>query len=94
MQRVIALFVVLALASCATAEPPKVAVCDGKHRRPANLYGSVLPDAPLDETLPAKAPAPVAAAPAEQTTPAPATPSPGLVSAIDPRSLLPCGRQA
>lgn len=37
----------LLLAGCATHHDPKPAVCDGKHRRPANPYGSVLPNAPL-----------------------------------------------
>lgn len=37
--------IVLALAGCATHSEPKPAVCDGKHRRPANAYGSVLPTA-------------------------------------------------
>jgi len=32
----------LALSGCATS-PKKVAVCDGKHRRAANIYGTVLP---------------------------------------------------
>ncbi len=38
--------IVLALAGCATHSEPKPAVCDGKHRRPANPYGTVLPTAP------------------------------------------------
>jgi len=32
----------LAVAGCSTLEKEKAPVCDGKHRRPANLYGSVL----------------------------------------------------
>lgn len=42
-----AIFIVVAamlLAGCATHSEPKPAVCDGKHRRPANPYGSVLPN--------------------------------------------------
>lgn len=47
----------LLLAGCASE--PKPAVCDGKHRRPANLYGSVLPAAPAaDAPTPAPAPGP------------------------------------
>ena len=42
----LALALALALAGCATHAEPKPAVCDGKHRRPANPYGSVLPTAP------------------------------------------------
>lgn len=30
-------------ASVATAKTPKLARCDGKSRRPANVYGSILP---------------------------------------------------
>ena len=32
----------LALAACATAAADKPAICDGRHRRPANPNGSVL----------------------------------------------------
>jgi hypothetical protein len=32
----------LAMAGCASTGGGKLAVCDGKHLRPANLYGSVL----------------------------------------------------
>lgn len=37
----------LALGGCAGAHVKKPSVCDGKHRRPANLYGTVLPTLPL-----------------------------------------------
>jgi len=47
----------LALCGCATSAADKPAVCDGKHRRPANLYGSV-----LDPASAPKAPAAPAAA--------------------------------
>ncbi len=40
----------LTLAGCASAGGEKPAVCDGKHRRPANLYGSVLSPAPSTST--------------------------------------------
>lgn len=47
------LIAVLALGGCSTLGKEKAPTCDGKHRRPANLYGSVLdPTAP-----PASAPA-------------------------------------
>ena len=37
----------LALGGCASLGKEKAPVCDGKHRRPANLYGTVLdPTAP------------------------------------------------
>ncbi|GAA3275501.1 hypothetical protein SAQ01S_06680 [Sphingomonas aquatilis NBRC 16722] len=37
----------IALSGCAGAQLKKPAVCDGKHRRPANAYGSVLPTLPI-----------------------------------------------
>jgi hypothetical protein len=42
--RIPALMVVasLALASCSSTGPKKLAVCDGKYLRPANPYGTVL----------------------------------------------------
>ncbi|ODT89107.1 lipoprotein [Phenylobacterium sp. SCN 70-31] len=33
---------IFALAGCASTGGGKLAVCDGKHLRPANFYGSVL----------------------------------------------------
>ena len=55
MRRVtIAAIGALALGGCTGAHIKKPAVCDGKHRRPANLYGSILP------TLPVPVPAPQA----------------------------------
>jgi hypothetical protein len=59
----------LALAGCASTGSGKLAVCDGKHLRPANPYGSVLapttngaapaaagPDAAKPKTLSSNAP--------------------------------------
>ena len=37
----------LALSGCAGTHLKPAAVCDGKHRRPANLYGSILPTLPV-----------------------------------------------
>lgn len=37
----------LALSGCTGTHIKRPAVCDGKHRRPANLYGSVLPTLPV-----------------------------------------------
>ncbi len=37
----------LALGGCAGTHISKPAVCDGKHRRPANLYGTTLPTLPI-----------------------------------------------
>lgn len=43
----------LAIAGCSTTKADKPPVCDGKHRRPANVYGSVLsPDAGSDAAKP------------------------------------------
>jgi hypothetical protein len=36
-----------ALSSCAGSHIKAPAVCDGKHRRPANLYGTILPTLPV-----------------------------------------------
>ena len=37
----------LLLNGCAGSHISKPAVCDGKHRRPANLYGTILPTLPV-----------------------------------------------
>lgn len=68
------------LAGCAS--DPKPAVCDGKHRRPANPYGSVLPSVPA-----------TGAAPPSHLAPPPPSPPvpPGPQSSLDPQSLAPCG---
>ena len=36
-----------ALSGCTGTHIKPAAVCDGKHRRPANLYGSILPTLPV-----------------------------------------------
>ncbi len=74
----------VALAGCAHNPDGKPAVCDGRHRRPANPYGSVLPNFPgqpdvKPSSLDAKAPRP---------------PTPSPLSALDPVSLAPCGSRA
>lgn len=48
---VLTLAATLALSGCASSGSGKLAVCDGKHLRPANPYGTVL-------ALPAEAAAP------------------------------------
>jgi hypothetical protein len=86
MTRLVALAAVtlLVLAGCAHQDP-KPAVCDGKHRRPANPYGSVLPN--ISDGSAAR---PSAGVP-------PPVPAPGPTSSIDrqsnfdPRSFAPCG---
>jgi hypothetical protein len=47
----------LTLAGCASSGGGKLAVCDGKHLRPANPYGSVLSEggAPASPAVPAEA---------------------------------------
>ena len=45
MRAAVCMVIALALAGCAGLGPEKAPVCDGKHRRPANLYGSVLDSA-------------------------------------------------
>lgn len=42
----------LALASCASTGGGKLAVCDGKHLRPANPYGSILAPTATGQALP------------------------------------------
>jgi hypothetical protein len=76
--------VILALAGCAHSPDGKPAVCDGRHRRPANPYGSVLPIFPGQPD----------AKPTQPGAKASPPPPPGPLSAIDPRSLAPCGRRA
>ena len=68
----------LALSGCTGAHIKEPAVCDGKHRRPANIYGSVLPTLPVPvpgsqagQSMVAPGPGPGPA-----TFPAPPTPAP------------------
>jgi hypothetical protein len=75
------------LAGCATPKTPKLAVCDGRHKRPANPYGSILPGAPPVVYVPGKkgVPVPVPAPPRAPGAPA-AAPSvnPAATSALTP----------
>lgn len=53
MRTALCLIAALTLGGCASVGKTKAPVCDGKHRRPANLYGSVLdPTAPPGTTPP------------------------------------------
>ena len=72
----------VAVSGCATGQDAKPPVCDGRHRRPANPYGSVLPSIPTGPV----APPPRAGAP-------PPLP-PGPFSEADPRSFARCGAGA
>lgn len=95
MRHALPLLLVLLLTGCATTNTQKVAVCDGKHRRPANPYGSVLPTAALPgESAPASAAA--SAKPGEPPTAPSATSAkaPRPVSQLDPEFFESCGRSA
>jgi hypothetical protein len=75
----------LVLGGCTGTHIKPVSVCDGKHRRPANLYGSILPSLPVP--LPASqqgAGQSMVAPPSRELTPAPRpapAPTPGAVDA-------------
>jgi hypothetical protein len=78
----------LVLGGCTGTHIKPVSVCDGKHRRPANLYGSILPSLPVP--LPASQQgsgqsmvAPPSGEPAPAPRPAPA-PTPGAGGAPAP----------
>lgn len=71
----------IGFAGCAHAPDGKPAVCDGRHRRPANPYGSVLPVFPGPPNA-------ISAPPGAE---APPLQAPGPMSAVDLRSLAPCG---
>jgi hypothetical protein len=72
---------VVALSGCTGTHIKPVSVCDGKHRRPANLYGTVLPSLPVP--LPASQQGPgqsMVAPPTGAASPAPApVPDPVLM---------------
>lgn len=78
----------LVLGGCTGTHIRPVSVCDGKHRRPANLYGSILPSLPVP--LPASQQgagqsmvAPPSGEPAPVPLPAPApAPTPGAAPAV------------
>lgn len=74
----------ISLCACASNPNQTPPVCDGKHIRPVNLYGSVLSDErdPLE-------------APPTQVPPNGGAVSPSIkpLSAIDPRSFASCGRR-
>ncbi|GHH25671.1 hypothetical protein GCM10008023_39300 [Sphingomonas glacialis] len=81
----------LALSGCAGTHIKPPAVCDGKHRRPANLYGSILPSLPVP--LPASqqgAGQSMVAPPTGAVSPAPA-PSPDLAPGAGSTGSAPSG---
>lgn len=73
---------IVAVSGCATGHDAKPPVCDGRQRRPANPYGSVLPSIPTGPAAP----------PARAGAPPP--PPPGPFSEVDPRSFARCGAGA
>lgn len=72
----------LSLSACASTASPKPPVCDGKHLRPANLYGSVLPKDSEDGRPPSTT-APLKDGEGNGT--------PKALSALDPQSFASCG---
>lgn len=69
---------VVALAGCSTFAPPDVPVCDGRHRRPANLYGSVLDPASIAVAPEPRDPTQHADAPTDVQTPVTPARAPAL----------------
>ena len=79
----------LALGGCTGTRIKPPTVCDGKHRRPANLYGTILPTLPVplpasqgagqSTFAPNPAPAPPALTPAPDKDPAAASPEKGTM---------------
>ena len=71
----------LALSGCTGTHIKPAPVCNGKHRRPANLYGSILPTLPVpipasqgggqSTVAPPVSPAPSAPTPLPSPTPTP-----------------------
>lgn len=49
--RLLTLMAMFALAGCGSTGGGKLAVCDGKHLRPANPYGSVLAPATTGQSV-------------------------------------------
>ncbi len=75
--------------------PKKLPVCNGKHLRDANIYGSVLPGSPLPAVVapPAPPPVPQIKQPIEGGTPPPPVPDPApekTSARTDPRSFGSC----
>ena len=84
----------LVLGGCTGTHIRPVSVCDGKHRRPANLYGSILPSLPVP--LPASqqgagqsmvAPPSRELTPAPRPAPAPTTGAGGALAPIGPGAM-------
>jgi len=63
---------VIALSGCTGTPIKPVSVCDGKHRRPANLYGTVLPSLPVPLPASQQGPGQSMVAPTGAASPVPA----------------------
>jgi len=71
LKRLVLLAAILTLAACASAGERRPPICDGKHLRSANPYGSVLSrDRNGTPETPPAAPAPAAAASHSAVAPA------------------------
>jgi hypothetical protein len=72
--------------------PKKLPVCNGKHLRDVNIYGSVLPGSPIPAVVAPPAPPPVPQiAPQPGGTPPPPVPAPDKTSArADPKRYRSC----
>lgn len=55
----VALLMILPSMSSGASGPKKLPVCDGKHLRDVNIYGSVLPGSPVPGVVAPPAPPPV-----------------------------------
>lgn len=85
LQGVALLAAVAPMATFGASGPKKLPICNGKHLRDANLYGSVLPGSPVPAVVapPAPPPVPQVKPPADGSPPPPvpaAAPAPDKVS--------------
>ncbi len=79
----------LALSGCTGTRIKPPAVCDGKHRRPANLYGTILPTLPVPLPASQGAGRSMVAPPSDGSAPAPLAPVPVPTPDEDPASASP-----
>ena len=70
LKRLVLLAAILTLAACASAGEGRPPICDGKHLRPANPFGSVLSKDGNGAAKGAAAPVPAAAASHSAVAPA------------------------
>jgi len=72
------------LSGCTGTHIKKPPACDGKHRRPANLYGSILPTLPVPVPPSQEQGQSAALPPPPPPTDAPPPPAPGAPSQAQP----------